>query len=121
MNPLLAASPPLPDASHPRLSEVLRLMQANLEEPLTTDHLAARVGVSRRQLERWFRQYLDTMPSRHYLNLRLHQAREQLRHTGHSVVQISLACGFVSAAHFSNTYRQRFGLTPREERRRWQG
>ncbi len=94
-------------------------MQANLEEPLTTDDLAALVGVSRRQLERWFRQYLATMPSRHYLNLRLAQAREQLRSTGQSVLQISLACGFVSAAHFSNRYRERFGVTPREERRNW--
>jgi AraC family transcriptional regulator, L-arginine-responsive activator len=35
------------------------------------------------------------------------------------VVQISLACGFSSAAHFSNAYRDRFGVTPREERRNW--
>jgi transcriptional regulator GlxA family with amidase domain len=35
------------------------------------------------------------------------------------VVQISLACGFSSAAHFSNAYRERFGVTPREDRRNW--
>jgi AraC family transcriptional regulator, L-arginine-responsive activator len=34
-------------------------------------------------------------------------------------VQISLACGFSSAAHFSNAYRERFGVTPREDRRNW--
>jgi transcriptional regulator GlxA family with amidase domain len=49
----------------------------------------------------------------------LTKARTQLQRTSKSVVQISLACGFSSAAHFSNAYRDRFGVTPREERRNW--
>ena len=36
-----------------------------------------------------------------------------------SIIQISLTYGFSSAAHFSNAYRDRFGVTPREERRNW--
>jgi AraC family transcriptional regulator, L-arginine-responsive activator len=51
--------------------------------------------------------------------LRLAKARTQLQRTSKSVVQISLACGFSSAAHFSNAYRERFDVTPREERRNW--
>lgn len=92
-------------------------MQANLEEPLATDDIAGLVGISRRQLERLLRQHLGAMPSKYYLNLRLNEARAQLQRTSQSVVQISLACGFASAAHFSNAYRERFGVTPREERR----
>jgi transcriptional regulator GlxA family with amidase domain len=57
------------------------------------------------------------MPSKYYLGLRLAKARTQLQRTSKSVVQISLACGFSSAAHFSNAYREKFGVTPREERR----
>ena len=45
-------------------------------------------------------------------------ARQNAR-TSKSIVQVSLACGFSSAAHFSNAYRERFGVTPREERRNW--
>ncbi|MCQ4437941.1 helix-turn-helix domain-containing protein, partial [Clostridioides difficile] len=74
-------------------------------------------GVSRRQLERLCRQYLGAMPAKYYLNLRLLKARTQLQRTSKSVVQVSLACGFSSAAHFSNAYRERFGVTPREDRR----
>ena len=95
------------------------LMEANIEDPLTTDEIAGLVGVSRRQLERLFRQYLGSMPSKYYLGLRLSKARTQLQRTSKSVVQISLACGFSSAAHFSNAYRERFGVTPREDRRNW--
>jgi AraC family transcriptional regulator, L-arginine-responsive activator len=106
-----------PGEHHPRLSDALRLMEANIEDPLATDEIAALIGISRRQLERLFRQYLGAMPSKYYLGLRLNKARTQLQRTNKSVVQISLACGFASAAHFSNAYRDRFGVTPREDRR----
>jgi AraC family transcriptional regulator, L-arginine-responsive activator len=108
-----------PGERHPRLNEALQLMEANIEDPLTSDEIAGLVGVSRRQLERLFRQYLGAVPSKYYLGLRLSKARSQLQRTSQSVVQISLACGFASAAHFSNAYRERFGVTPREDRRNW--
>jgi transcriptional regulator GlxA family with amidase domain len=76
------------------------------------------VGVSRRQLERLFRQHMDTFPSRYYLELRLKHARRQLKQTTQSILQVGLACGFTSGPHFSTTYRNYFGYTPREERAR---
>ncbi|MFC5430010.1 GlxA family transcriptional regulator [Paraburkholderia denitrificans] len=108
-----------PGERHPRLNDALKLMDANIEDPLTTDEIAGHVGVSRRQLERIFKQYLNAMPAKYYLGLRLAKARSQLQRTSKSVMQISMACGFSSAAHFSNAYRERFGMTPRDERRNW--
>ena len=102
----------------PRLAEALALMQANLAEPLPTDEVARLVGLSRRQLERLFRQHLQALPSRHYLELRLQRSRELLQRTGQSVLQVALACGFTSGPHFSNAYKAAFGCTPREERAR---
>jgi transcriptional regulator GlxA family with amidase domain len=32
------------------------------------------------------------------------------------VLEIAVACGFVSASHFSRAYKQRFGRPPRAER-----
>ena len=80
--------------------------------------IAERVGVSRRQLERLFKRYLEAVPSQYYLELRLQRARQLLRSTRQSIVQIGLACGFASGPHFSSAYRNRFGATPREDRLR---
>lgn len=102
----------------PKLTEALSLMQANLAEPLPTDDVARLVGLSRRQLERLFKQHLDALPSRHYLALRLNRSRELLQRTGQSILQVGLACGFSSGPHFSNAYRSAFGCTPRDERAR---
>ncbi|NMM26573.1 MAG: helix-turn-helix domain-containing protein [Glaciimonas sp.] len=102
----------------PKLSEAVALMESNIEEPLATDDIANLVGISRRQLERLFKQYLDAMPSRYYLELRLQRSRQLLRESHHSIVQIGLMCGFSSGSHFSTAYGALFGITPREERQR---
>jgi len=114
----LAEQPAAHALMPPRLAEALALMQANLAEPLPTDDVARLVCLSRRQLERLFKQHLDSLPSRHYLQLRLQRSRELLQRSGQSILQVALACGFASGAHFSNAYRAAFGCTPRDERAR---
>jgi transcriptional regulator GlxA family with amidase domain len=102
--------------SHPKLLKVIEMMEANLEEPLPRGDLARANGLSTRQLERLFRKYLNRTPTRYYLELRLNRARALLNQTSLSVLDVALACGFVSASHFSKCYREFFAKTPREER-----
>lgn len=105
-------------ASQPKLIEAVTLMEANIEEPLSTEDLAFHVGVSRRHLERLFKKHLQTVPSKYYLELRLEMARQLLRQSDKPALQVGLACGFSSASYFSTAYRNHYGLTPREERKR---
>ncbi len=102
--------------SHPKLLAVVDYMEQGLEEPLSQTELAQKANLSTRQLERLFRKYLSTTPTRYYLNLRLARARHLLRQTSMSILSIALACGFVSASHFSKCYREVYGRTPRAER-----
>jgi|TARA_R110000850_G_scaffold174335_1_gene299840 AraC family transcriptional regulator, L-arginine-responsive activator len=103
-------------STHPKLTQAVILMESNIEEPLTTDEIARHVCVSRRQLERIFKQYLNSVPSQYYLELRLNRARQLLLQTSKSIIQIGLSCGFSSGPHFSSAYRNCFGITPREDR-----
>ncbi len=107
-------------ANQPKLTEAVTLMEANLEEPISLDELSSYVGISRRQLERLFQKHLNCVPTRYYLNLRLSRARLLLLQTSKSIVDIALACGFISAPHFSKCYRDMFGIPPRDERRKLQ-
>ncbi|MBC6405695.1 MAG: GlxA family transcriptional regulator [Rhodospirillales bacterium] len=102
--------------SHPKLLKVIELMEAALEEPLPRSDLARQTGLSSRQLERLFRKYLGRTPTRYYLELRLQKARALLKQTSMSVLDVALACGFVSASHFSKCYREYYAKTPRQER-----
>jgi AraC family transcriptional regulator, glycine betaine-responsive activator len=103
---------------HPKLLAAIKRMEENLEEPVSRAELARTVRVSARQLERLFRKYLGRTPTRFYLELRLDKARHLLQQTEMTVLDVALACGFVSASHFSKCYRERFVKTPRAERQR---
>ncbi len=101
---------------HERLLKAASLMEANIEEPMSLDDLATAIGVSRRQIERLFKQHLDRAPTRYYLELRLRRARELLLQTSMSIMDITTACGFQSPPHFSKCYRNVFGHPPSAER-----
>ncbi|UCH76212.1 MAG: GlxA family transcriptional regulator [Rhodospirillales bacterium] len=103
--------------SHPKLIQAIAEMESYVEEALSREEIADRVGLSRRQLERLFRRYLNTSPARYYLRLRLERARLLLTQTTMPVTEIAFACGFTSASHFSKCYRDMFGRTPRDQRR----
>ncbi len=103
-------------ANQPKLADAVQLMEANIEEPIELSDVASYSKISRRQLERLFLSYLGITPSRFYLKLRLERARQLLRQTSCSIVEISTMCGFVSAPHFSRSYRKHMGRSPRAER-----
>ncbi len=101
---------------HPKLSQVILMMEKNIEEPISPSILAKDVGMSTRQLERLFRRYLSRSPKRYYMELRLHKARNLLMQTDMSVINVALACGFASPSHFSKCYRAHYNTTPYRER-----
>ncbi|QCP52117.1 GlxA family transcriptional regulator [Trinickia violacea] len=100
------------------LFEVMALMENNIEEPLSRDELARLASMSQRQLQRLFHEHLGMTPTHYYLTLRLRRARELLLQTNMSIMDITMACGFQSACHFSKSYRETFGVPPTRERRK---
>ena len=101
---------------HPKLSQVIQMMEGNIEEPISPALLAKDVGMSTRQLERLFRRYLNRSPKRYYMELRLSKARNLLMQTDMSVINVALSCGFASPSHFSKCYRAQYQTTPYRER-----
>ena len=99
-----------------KLVEATKLMEANIEEPLLLEEIALLLDVSRRSLERLFKNNLHCSPSRYYLKARLYRSRQLLKQTTLSIVEIAVQCGFVSTSHFSKSYRTHIGISPREER-----
>ncbi|MGC4027184.1 MAG: GlxA family transcriptional regulator [Mesorhizobium sp.] len=95
---------------------IIELMEANLSEPLSLIEIADHVGLSRRQIERLFRTEMGRSPARYYLEIRLDRARHLLIQSSMPVVEVAVACGFVSASHFSKCYRELYARSPQQER-----
>ncbi len=98
------------------LVEAVALMERHIEAPLALSEIAARVGISLRQLQRLFEQELARRPRDFYLELRLTRARRLLTETDHDILSIALATGFGAASSFSRAYKRRYGVNPRQHR-----
>lgn len=101
---------------HPKLLQAIALMEEAIELPVALERIARGSQLSPRQMERLFRMHFGTTPSRYYLGLRLARAKHLLNHTAMPVVQIALATGFASPAHFTKCFREAYGNTPSAER-----
>jgi transcriptional regulator GlxA family with amidase domain len=99
-----------------KLLTIIEMMEANIPEPLSLVEVAKYAGLSRRQIERLFRKNLGRSPARYYLEIRLDRARHLLIQSDAAIVEVAVACGFVSASHFSKCYRELYGRSPQQER-----
>ena len=100
-----------------QLMSAVQLMEANIREPINQTDLAAYMGLSTRQLQRLFKQYLSCSPSRYYLQLRLQRAKNLLQQTSLSILEVTAESGFISVSHFSKSYKIYFGYPPSIERK----
>ncbi len=98
--------------TNPRLALIVEAMELNMEDPLANEELADVGGMSVRHMERLFRSDLGVPPRLFYQQVRLDNAQRLLRFSGMSVLDVAVLCGFRSNAHFTRSYRNRFGVPP---------
>jgi AraC-like DNA-binding protein len=85
---------------------------------LNTERVAGLVGISPRYLQDLFHAEQSTV-SDWIWKRRLERSRRCLAdplHSGDSIAQIALSCGFTDFGHFSRRYKEAFGVSPREDR-----
>jgi len=103
----------------PRLIAVIAQMEAEIENPLRLEDMAAGAGITRRQLERLFLAQFGEGPAAYYRNIRLVRARSLLAETSLPLIEVAVATGFSSKSALARAYAQKFGRPPGAERGRW--
>lgn len=103
-----------------RRNDAIRYIEDNLRDPaLTAESVADGVHLSPRYLRAIFSASGGKV-SDYIRRRRLQECARKLRDpawTGHSLMKIAFSSGFNSAAHFSRSFHEEFGVTPREYRR----
>jgi transcriptional regulator GlxA family with amidase domain len=102
--------------THPVAVEALRLMEANVSEPLTIAEIAQFANISLRSLQRLFQQQFAQSAERIYLDIRLAHARILVQRSDKTVREIALQTGFASPSHLTARYTPRFGAPPQKDR-----
>lgn len=87
-------------------------IRGNLGDPLMVRDIARHAGFSERQLQRIFHKVFGRTIQQYLIETRIHAAIAELSHSGLSLGEIALKCGFNDQSAFSNRFKKATGLTP---------
>ena len=109
---------------HHDVKEVTAAVQharKNSDKNVSTAELARAAGVSERHLHRKLRTTLGLTPHELMLRTRIQSAAEALAKTSAPIIEIALNHGFCDQSAFTQQFRKRTGMTPKQFRLRNSG
>lgn len=109
------------DAASTLLSRLDQFLAVELATPLRAEDVAATLEIGLRSLQRYVKQATGNTLMERLQHLRLNKAAELLESTEYSFDEIRRQVGIPDAAYFSRVFKERFGQTPTDYRRKLQG
>lgn len=98
------------------IKKMLAYIHKEYGEKLTLAAIAGSAGVSQREANRIFRDFIGQSPFEYLIEFRLERARQLLRETNLPITEIALSTGFNDGTYFGKVFREKYGLSPREYR-----
>ncbi len=97
-----------------RLEEARRILEKEFADPPSLLTLARRVGLNDFKLKRGFREFYRTTVFGYVRMLRMEKARTLLETGEMNVGEVASMTGYNCFGHFSEAFRKRFGISPKE-------
>lgn len=99
------------------MEKIMNTINAHLSDPtLNVEMLAANVGMSRVHMHRKLKELTNQSARDFIRNIRLKQASILLSEKKLTVSEIAYATGFSNISHFSNSFKELYGVPPSEYR-----
>ncbi|MBK8094866.1 MAG: AraC family transcriptional regulator [Verrucomicrobiaceae bacterium] len=103
------------------VTAAVQYAREHCHEIVTTGELARAAGLSERHLHRKLRSALGLSPYELLIRTRIQSAAEALAKSSAPIVEIALNHSFCDQSAFTQQFRKRTGMTPKEFRKRHQG
>ena len=97
---------------------MLQYLHEHYQEKFSLSKMAGTLNLSRGECSRYFHRSLGITISEYLLRYRLSISMQMLRQETYSITEISMAAGFSSHSSYTEKFRKRTGMTPREYRKR---
>lgn len=93
-------------------------IENNYHDELTTETIANNCNISVSYLHKIFKDTLNLTPGEYLLGCRISAARDMLINTNLSLNEISSISGFSSQSYFSDCFKRKNGLSPKDFRKK---
>jgi len=95
------------------LEKLEAIVKAQMADPeLSVENISQKIGISRSQLQRKLKLLTNQNPSDYIKTTRLRHAAWLLTSINISISEVTYATGFSSLSHFSNSFKEFYGMSP---------
>jgi AraC-like DNA-binding protein len=101
----------------PEVLSIKHYLDQNIEESVTMDQLSEAHSITPRHINRLFKKELGTTPYNYLLDKKIELAKNLLANTNIPVSSIAGKLKFADAYYFSNMFKRKTGLSPRQYRK----
>lgn len=98
-----------------RVSQAIKWLNGNYEQPLRIDDLAKEVNLSVSTLHHRFKAITAMSPLQYQKRLRLYEARSLLLRRSRDLGVVAASVGYDKLSRFHREYKRQFGLTPLQD------
>ncbi len=107
-----------PGRMQAQLGRAITFIEVHLAERFTLAAIARAANVSSRSLMRLFNREIGASAVEFIQRRRISRARDLLKRTDHTCLEIAFECGFGSVQHFNRVFRRLEDMSPRQWRQR---
>jgi AraC family transcriptional regulator len=97
-----------------QLGRIIEYSNSFLNMNIGLNDMASQVNLSPYHLAHLFKNTLGTSPYRYLLQLKCERAKYLIKNKNMSFTEIAYELGFSDQAHFSNSFKRTFGISPRQ-------
>ena len=109
------------DSNDLRMDRVIKYLESHYTEPVRLTELCELSGLREANLCRHFREYTGMSTGDYLKQRRLAAALQKLRTTDDKILSVCYESGFPDISRFNRTFREAFGCTPSEYRKKNRG
>lgn len=102
-----------------KIQQVRNYLEENFSSQISLDQLAEIFYINKYYLTRIYKETYQQTINRTLTQLRITKAKELLRYSELSMVEIAVSCGFQDASYFSKVFKKIEGESPQKYRTSW--
>ncbi len=101
-----------------RIKIILKYIETNYQSPISIDEIADVCGFSASHFMKFFKNTMGTSFVDYLNDYRLSMASRMLLSSDDTILMIASDCGYDNLSYFNRIFKKKYGMTPREYRKR---
>ena len=95
------------------MKQMINFIKAHYSEKISVYNIAASAMVCRNKCFKIFQKFMQLTPQQYLIQYRISRSIEMMCENMH-MSEIAQACGFCSQSHYTKSFRELYGMTPKQ-------